>query len=178
MLACTRSYSRLNSISFAFQSVVASFLRPVLAREVHIPRFEKYKLNNSTIRSLYVIQNAVNQQYNCLPVYLFRLGCQPSSVSQRVKRKEGDRSPIGARVFPVSHNSWYFSTLPSRRPSALALFSHRQYILYDTKLINVGKSQHVVALTHSRRQTPTRLQQSPEQYCDPFCRPGLDLECR
>lgn len=47
----------------------------------------------------------------------------------RVYMKSGLRSPMGARVFPESHNSWYFSILPCRRPSRRALFSYMQYAL-------------------------------------------------
>ena len=46
-----------------------------------------------------------------------------------VKRKSGCRSPMGARVFPESHSSWYLLRLSCLRPSARALFSHTQYIL-------------------------------------------------
>lgn len=54
---------------------------------------------------------------------------QRGTEGHSVNRNDGERSPIGARVLPVSHSSWYFSICPSRRPSARALFSQMQYAL-------------------------------------------------
>lgn len=43
--------------------------------------------------------------------------------------KSGCLSPIGALVFPSSHNARHFSTFPSRFPAARCEFSHLQYAL-------------------------------------------------
>ncbi len=54
-----------------------------------------------------------------------------------MKRNSGCRSPIGARVLPESHSSWYLVKLSCLRPSARALFSQKQYVLHAV-VINCG----------------------------------------
>lgn len=78
---------------------------------------------HTVLRRAYLRQTVERPAHNCEKSDLLY---KYAKDTQRVNRKAGDRSPMGARVLPVSHNSWYFSTMPSRRPSARALFSYQQ----------------------------------------------------